>query len=89
MVDTDKRLEDLQAELVRMVETGNDEIAAAQQYLQQTLAKWGTAIEQQRGRIAEREYTIAEHTPQSHENTPLSVLPGSRGAIDVEAQKEA
>jgi hypothetical protein len=74
VVDTDKRLEDLQTELVRMVETGNEEINAAQAYLQQTIAKWGSAIEQQRGRIAEREYTLSENAAQSHVETPPRVV---------------
>lgn len=85
----DKRLEDLNAELVRMVETGNEEIAAAQQQLNATIAKWGSAIEQQRGRISEREYTLSENAPQSHESGGLSVLQGLNGAIDNERQKEA
>lgn len=85
----DKRLDDLQAELVRMVETGNEEIAAAQAHLNNTMAKWGSAIEQQRGRIAEREYTLSEIGTQSHENAPLSVLRGSQGPIVTEREKEA
>lgn len=72
----DKRLDDLNAELVLMVETGNDEIAAAQNHLNQTIAKWGSAIEQQRGRIAEREYTIADNAPQSHESAPIGDFRG-------------
>jgi hypothetical protein len=49
-----------------MVETGNEEIAAAQAHLNATMVKWGTMVEQQRGRIAEREYTLSETAPQSH-----------------------
>jgi hypothetical protein len=60
------RLEDLNTDLVRMVETGNEEIAAAQRALNDTIAKWGSAIEQQRGRIAERELIESENAPQSH-----------------------
>lgn len=85
----DKRLDDLTAELELMVETGNAEIASAQQHLNATVGKWAAAIEQQRGRIAEREYTLSENTPQSRENAPLSVLRGMQGAIIEEREKEA
>lgn len=81
----DKRLEDLRAELVQMVETGNEEIAAAQQHLNETLSKWGSTIEQQRGRIAEREYMLDEHTPKSNASAPVSDFRGEM----VEALKDA
>jgi PIN domain nuclease of toxin-antitoxin system len=87
-VGNDKRLEALTAELERMVETGNEEIASAQQHLAQTISKWQTTIDQQRGRILERESMNAD-AAQTHENAPLSVLPGMQGAIHHEAQKEA
>lgn len=84
----DKRLEALTTELERMVETGNEEIASAQQHLAATISKWQTTIDQQRGRIMERESMLSD-TAQTHENAPLSVLPGMQGAIHHEAQKEA
>lgn len=69
----DKRLDALNDELVRMVETGNEEIAAAQTHLQQTVNKWQTAIEQQRGRIAEREWTLTDMPPQSNDRGPKTI----------------
>lgn len=71
----DKRLDALNDELVRMVETGNEEIAAAQTHLQQTVNKWQTAIEQQRGRIAEREWTLTDMPPQSSDRGPKTIGP--------------
>lgn len=88
----DKRLDDLNAELVVMVETANEEIAKAKQYAAQLEMMWVEKINQQRGRILERETIVQENagnTPQSHENAPLSVLPAQRGAITDERQKEA
>lgn len=92
----DKRLEDLQAELVLLVETSNDEIADLDRRIvalqQERSEKYLSSLEKinmQRGRIAEREAMLAENAPQSHDNGGLSVLQGMQGAIDDERQKEA
>jgi chromosome segregation ATPase len=91
----DKRIEALSAELVLMVETNNEQIedidrriAELQQERQNVFLANFEKINQQRGRILERESMNAD-AAQTHENAPLSVLPGMQGAIHHEAQKEA
>lgn len=91
----DKRLDALNTELVLMVESNNDQIedidkriAALQQERMDVFLANLEKINQQRGRIMERESMLSD-TAQTHENAPLSVLPGMQGAIHHEAQKEA
>jgi hypothetical protein len=74
----DKRLEDLQAELDAFVKQANIEIS---QFIQQ----WEMRIAEQRGRIAEREYTLAENALQSHTEGSNS---NGRGEL-VEALRDA
>jgi hypothetical protein len=63
----DKRLENLKAELDAFVKQANIEIP---QFIQQ----WEMRISEQRGRIVEREYTLSENAPISHEDAPPRVL---------------
>lgn len=58
---TDKRLNDLKTELEELVAQANKEIPL---FVQQ----WEVRLAEQRGKIAEREYTLSENAPQSHEN---------------------
>lgn len=58
---TDARLEALEAELVTMVETYNDKITETQRYLAGLIEEAQTRINQQRGRIAEREFMMQEN----------------------------
>lgn len=95
MVDTDRRLEQLQTELALMVETSNEEIAAIDRQIaelqQQRAERFLASLESinvQRGRIAEREDAL-NNAPQSNGNAPLSVLRGSQSAIIEEREKEA
>lgn len=67
----DKRLDALIAELERMVETANEEIASAKNAAALTELSWLEKINQQRGRIMERESMLSD-TGQAGHNAPQS-----------------
>lgn len=94
---TDARLQALEAELVTLVEGYNAKIAEAQRYLTALVEEAQTTINQQRGRILEREFALSEQSDvltalegEKQAATPfLRAVGANTHAITDESQKEA